>query len=340
MSTDIDIFAIEPSVITRDLSGKSFFIYGGVKTGKTSNAVKFPKPFIIGFEKGWNMLSGVIGQPVNKWSEALKVKKQLLQDAEKVEKGEKPETTFKTVIVDTVTIAYAKCEEHILAKENVEYLDETESKRGYKAVKREFDDFFQEIVKAGYTLVAIAHDETRQVKVNGEKLDKTQPAIEKRGFEVLAGLVDVLAYAAIEEQEDGSNQMTLTMRGNQFLEAGTRNPYMSEKIPFTYDALLEDMKQAIDRQESEGAVVVNAPTMVYKDQSKTADFDTTVSKIRAIAVALNDQGLTDKYASVTNTHLGKGKLVRDCDASQIDLLSLILDDLNDIVEQEGIIVEE
>ena len=107
----------------------------------------------MGFEKGWNMLSGVYGQPINKWSEALKVKKQLLSDVNKVEKGEKPETTFKTVVVDTADLAYMMCEDYILAKEGVEYLDETESKRGYKAVKKEFNMFFQEIVKAGYTLI-------------------------------------------------------------------------------------------------------------------------------------------------------------------------------------------
>ena len=71
---DIDIFNLKPSVISRDLSGKSFLIYGTRKSGKTSNAVKFPKPLVMGFEKGWNMLSGVYGQPINKWSEALKVK--------------------------------------------------------------------------------------------------------------------------------------------------------------------------------------------------------------------------------------------------------------------------
>ena len=63
---DIDIFSIKPSVISRDLSGKSFFIYGAKKSGKTSNAVKFPKPLLLAFEKGYNLLSGVKAQPINK----------------------------------------------------------------------------------------------------------------------------------------------------------------------------------------------------------------------------------------------------------------------------------
>lgn len=336
----IDIFSLEPSVISRDLSGKSFLIYGTRKSGKTSNAVKFPKPLVLGFEKGWNMLSGVYGQPINKWSEALTVKKQLLDDVKRVERGEKKETTFKTVVVDTADLAYNMCEKHILAKEGVEYLDETENKRGYKAVKNEYNTFFQEIVKAGYTLVAIAHSETKQIKENGEKYDRTQPLIEKRGFEVLAGLVDVIGFASNEKQEDGTDRMVLTLRGNQYLEAGSRNKYMSTKIPFTYEALRADMEQAIDKLEAEdGAVTTNKPTEVYKDQTQTADFKETVTRIGKIAKVLNEQGMMDKYQTIANKHLGKGKLVRDCDASQIDILMLILDDLNDLVKDEGILVD-
>jgi hypothetical protein len=336
---EIDIFSIQPSVISRDLSGKSFLIYGDKKSGKTSNAVKFPKPILLAFEKGYNMLSGVIAQPINKWSEALKVKKQLLLDVDKVDKGEKAETTFKTVIIDTADLAYDMCESHILAKEGVEYLDETESKRGYKAVEREFDFFLQDIVKAGYTLVVISHSDTIQVKEAGEKYDRTQPTVTKRGLKVLARLVDVIAYSTSEINDEGNTKMVLYMRGSKYLEAGSRNKYMSAKIPFTYEALLKDMTQAIDKLADEGANVTDKPTEAYADQSETIDFDKTIDRIRTIAKAFNEQGISDKYSAITNKHLGKGKLVRDCDITQVDLLGLILDDLNDVMTQEGIIID-
>lgn len=337
----IDIFGIKASVISRDLSGKSFLIYGDKKSGKTSNAVKFPRPILVAFEKGYNMLSGVMAQPINKWKEALDVKKQLLKDAKAVEDGEKDETVFKTVVVDTADLAYDMCEAYILAKEGVDYLDETESKRGYKAVEREYDSYFQDIVKAGYTLVVISHSDTKQIKENGEKYDKTQPTVDKRGLKVLARLVDVIGYSTFESTENGENRMVLYLRGSKELEAGSRNKYMSAKIPFTYTALLEDMQQAIDKLEKEdGAKVSDKPIDVYKDQTEVADFKETVAKIGKIAKTLNEQGVMDKYQSVTNSRLGKGKLVRDCDATQIDLLMLILDDLHDLIKEEGILIEE
>lgn len=336
----IDIFAIQPSVISRDLSGKSFLIYGDKKSGKTSNAVKFPKPLLIAFEKGYNMLSGVMAQPVNKWKEAIDIKKQLLKDVKSVADGEKSETTFKTIIVDTADLAYDMCETFILAKEGVEYLDETESKRGYKAVEKEFDGFFQDIVKAGYTLVVISHSDTVEKKENGEKYDRTQPTVTKRGLKVLARLVDVIGYSTSETLDDGNQQMVLYLRGSKNLEAGSRNKYMSAKIPFTYNALLTDMQQAIDKLEKEdGAVVSDKPIEVYKDQTTVGNFDEIMAEIKKIAVAFKNQDISDKYATVTNNRLGKGKFVRDCDATQIDLITLVLEDLKEIVTDEGILLD-
>jgi hypothetical protein len=281
------------------------------------------------------MLPNVMGIPVNKWKEALDIKKQLLKDAEAVEKGEKEETTYKTVIVDTASIAYDKCTQYILDKEGVEYLDETESKRGYKAVEKEFDTFFQELVKAGYTIVAIAHVDEKTVKdKNGTKYEVTQPKIDKRGLAVLSGLCDVIGYAAPEEDEDGNEQMMLTMRGSKYLTAGSRSKYMSEKIPFTYEALLADMEQAIDKEMSNNnATVVDTPTEVYKDQSPEADFGEVVKEVKKVAKAFNAQEQMASYTKIAEKHLGKGRKVQDCTESQLDMLLLILDDLKDKAEE-------
>lgn len=338
---DIDIFSIQPSVISRDLSGKSFFIYGAKKSGKTSNAVKFPKPLLLAFEKGYNLLSGVKAQPINKWTEALKVKKQLLKDAEAVEKGEKDSTFYSTVICDTADLAYDQCEKYILDKEGVDYLDETENKRGYKAVSREYDNFFQEIVKAGYTLVVISHSEIVQVKENGEKYDKIQPTVSKRGLQVLSRLVDVMAYSTFEPNDSGTQDMVLYLRGSKELEAGSRNKYMSTKIPFTYQALLEDMQQAIDKLETEdGAVVTDTPTEVYQDQTDKLDFKEVKEEIKTLAKKFNKAGMMDEYKSVVEKHLGKGKLIVDTNESQVDILGLVLDDLKDIEDKADKILAE
>jgi hypothetical protein len=334
----IDIFNIKPNVVTRDLSGKSFLIYGERKSGKTTNACKFPKPILLGFEKGYGFLDGIIAQPINSWKEALEVKKQLLKDAESAEK-ENRDTIFKSVIVDTIDIAYDLCEKYIVDKEGVDYLDETEKMRGYRALSREYDKFFQEIVKAGYTLICISHATTKQIKENGEKYDKTIPTVPDRGFLVVSRLVDVCAYASYESDEQGNIHSMLTLRGNKHLEAGSRSPYMSEKIPFTYEALRDDMARAIDMQKENGATVVNEEVNLFKDnedKSEKVDFDDLVAEIGKHAKALYAAEKTNDYKKIVAEYLGKGKNVKDCDESQTDMLLLILDDLKDYCAENEI----
>lgn len=346
----IDIFNIQPTVVTRDLSGKSFLIYGERKSGKTSNAVKFPKPILLAFEKGYSMISGVYAQPINIWREALEVKKQLLRNAEDVAeeraKGNAgAETVFKTVIVDTADIAYDCCERYVLDKEGVEHLDESTNMRAYRALSREYDKFFQEIVKAGYTLVIISHATSKQIKEKGEKYDKTIPTLPDRGFQVIARLVDVCAYASYETDADsGTTTSMLTMRGSKNLEAGSRNKYMSEKIPFTYQALCDDMAQAINRLEAEdGATVVNTPTQMHQDVTEKVDFKAVKSSIGKIARALvkldeneEEPHYVDDYKRIAESYIGRNKLVKDCDEAQADMLALILEDLQEYVKENKI----
>lgn len=344
----IDIFSIKPNVITRDLKGKSFLIYGERKSGKTSNAVKFPRPILLAFEKGYSFLDGIIAQPINTWREALEVKKQLLNDAKAVANGEKDSTTFQTVIVDTADLAYDFCEKFIVDKEGIEYLDESTNMRAYRALSREYDKFFQEIVKAGYTLVIISHATSKQLKENGVKYDKTIPTVPDRGFQVISRLVDVCAYASYENDEDKNNQVNsmLTLRGSKNLEAGSRNKYMSDKIPFTYQALCDDMAQAIDRLEHEdGATISDAPTQMYQDVSEKVDFKKVKTEIGKIAKKLNEIDKESEeavhvpeYKKIVENYLGKNRLVKDCEESQADMLALILEDLEAYVKENNITV--
>lgn len=343
----INIYNIKPNVVSRDLSGKSFLFYGERKSGKTTNASKFPKPIILAFEKGYGLIPGVIAQPINTWTEALEVKMQLIDEAEQVaehnrlidadQAGEKKETTFKTVVVDTADIAYDLCEKYILIKEGVEYLDETESKRGYRALSREYDRFFQEIVKAGYTLVIISHATSKQVKEGGEKYDKTIPTVPDRGFQIIARLVDVCGYASLEEDpETGVFKPMLTLRGTKFLEAGSRNKYMSTQIPFSYEALRDDMANAVDKMAANEGGVVDEAVNLFEDQTEEIDFEETVQEIKKIAMALNANKKIASYTKIVTEYLGKGRNVMDCDESQIEILRLILIDLRKLVEKEKI----
>ncbi len=49
----VDIFAVKPHVVSRDLKGYTILLYGAPKTGKTTIASKFSKALLLGFEAGY-----------------------------------------------------------------------------------------------------------------------------------------------------------------------------------------------------------------------------------------------------------------------------------------------
>lgn len=332
-----DLKSIKPHKVSRDLTGKSFLIYGDRKVGKTTCASKFPKPLILGYEKGWDDIDDVNAVPINSWKEGLEIKKALIKDAKDEEdskaKGGNYERQFITIVTDTVDLAYDMCERYVLDREGVEYLDETEKMRGYRAVSREYDKFFQEIVKAGYTLVCISHATTKQVKENGKKYDKTIPTLPDRGFLVVSRLVDVCGYATFEDEpEDPMNpKRILILRGSKELEAGCRNRYMPREIPFTYEDLKEAYLNAIDkmREENPDGVVEKAENLYADKETDAPDFKTLVSEIKKYAKVMNANDLMNDYGKIVAEYLGKGRNVMDCDDSQTDMLILIRDDLKD-----------
>lgn len=112
----IDILNIQPSVISRDLRGKYVLLYGKPKSGKTTAACSFPRSLLVAFERGYNALGGVKAVDILKWSDFRQVLRQL----------EKPEARamYDTIIIDTISIAYDYCEQHICVQNGVQKINE------------------------------------------------------------------------------------------------------------------------------------------------------------------------------------------------------------------------
>ena len=80
---EINLTGIKPHQVSRDMRGYTVFFYGAAKTGKTTNAVKFPKHLLLAFEKGYNAIPGAMALPINSWSEFRQVLRQLKEDEAK-----------------------------------------------------------------------------------------------------------------------------------------------------------------------------------------------------------------------------------------------------------------
>mgnify|MGYP006377067295 FL=1 len=175
----IDILNIKPSVISRDLRGKYVLLYGKPKSGKTTAATSFPDALLCAFEKGYNAIGGVKPVDITTWPDFKLVLRQL----------EKPEAKqmYKTIIIDTITIAWDLCEQFVCAQNGVQKLTDIPWGAGHSAAKKEFESSLRKITQMGYGVVLIAHNTSRIEKAaDGTELEIISPDLPK----------DVWAFAA------------------------------------------------------------------------------------------------------------------------------------------------
>lgn len=323
----IDIFNIQPTQVSRDLRGKIVLLYGEYKTGKTSNAVKFPKPLLIAAEKGYNALSGVMAQPVNKWTDFKKILKQLSDP--------KANQMFETIILDTADILFDLCEKYICSKEGVDKLGDIPFGAGYGMLEKEFDEALREIPLLNYGLVMISHSEDKEfTDEEGTSYNKIVPTLPKRPRKIVLRMADIIGYSRIVETEEG-NKTFLYMRGTPRFEAGSRWKYTPDLIEFNYDNLVNAMAEAIEKQEKEdGIKAVDSHINVYKETTKVTYEDVIQSATEVIGKIMeHSDEHAPKITKIVEKHLGKGRKLADTDEDQTDIISLIVDDLNDLLNK-------
>ena len=106
---ELDIFNPQVSTVAKGLEGKVILVYGGNNLGKTKQATRMKKPFYLPFEAGLNAIPGVPYCPITKWSDFIKINKQLTDQDTKTDalirkafREEIPNTT-KIIIAQRVS---------------------------------------------------------------------------------------------------------------------------------------------------------------------------------------------------------------------------------------------
>ena len=339
----IDIFGIQPNKVSRNLKGYSVLFYGDPKTGKTTIASKFPKALLLAFEKGYMAIPGIMAQPINSWSEFKKVLKQLKED--------KAKEMFETIIIDTLDIAYDYDVAYICANAQrkdggygVDALGDIPFGKGYGMAEKELDENLRSIVQMGYGLVLISHAADRTITdADGSEYSRIMPTVDKRAVKIASRMTDIIGYARPISNEDGSTTTKLFMRGNTRFMAGSRFKYTPDVIDFNYQSLVDAIGNAIDKQAAEDGAenfTNEAAANVFIDTTKELDFDALMKEFNTIV-----SGLIEKYeeavfqnewqpklTQIIEKYLGKGNKVNNCDRNQVEAISLIVEDLKDLIK--------
>ena len=310
-----------------------------------------------------------MAQPINNWAEFRTVLRQL--------KDSKIKEKFSTIIIDTADIAYSYCEKYICAnaprsKEQgggfgVDNISDIPFGKGYAMVGQEFDECLRSIVQMDYGLVLISHAEDKPFKdEQGQEYNKIVPTLDKRARNIVSRMADIIGYSrAVTETLKSGEQKTVTklfMRGTTRYMAGSRFKYTPDFIDFTYNNLVNAIKDAIDKQMAEDGeeYFTDERTNLYKDTAIELDFDSLMEEFNLIVNGLiekyddnefkvkNEYVIKEKYIKdnnvfkqdwqprviqITDKYLGRGQKVSQCSREQVEALSLIVDDLRDLVNQ-------
>jgi hypothetical protein len=341
---DINLLNIQPHQVSRDMRGYSVFFYGEPKSGKTTTAVKFPKHLLLAFEKGYNAIPGAMAQPINSWSEFKKVLRQL--------KDPEVHKQFETIIIDTADVAYDYCVKYVCDNApradggfGVDSVSDIPYGKGYGMVSKEFDDNLRSIVQMDYGLVMISHSIDKTfTDEQGKEFNRIVPTLDRRAKNIVSRMVDIYGYAREVTEADGTNVTKLFLRGTPRFEAGSRFKYTPDYIDFSYQNLVEAVSEAIDKQMAEDGkeYFTDKKQNLYIDTSKELDFDELMSEfndiIQGIIGTASDEEMQTywqpRITSITDKHLGRGHKVGNMSREQTEALSLIVEDMKDLVKSK------
>lgn len=317
----IDILAIQPQVISRDLRSKYLLLAGAPKIGKTEFCTMAPDALVLAFEIGTNARPGAMIQKIDTWSTFKLVLRQL----------EKPEAKakFSTICVDTVAIAYDLCEQFICAQNGVQKIGDIPYGGGYAALSKEFDGALRKITMMGYGLIMTCHLKESSDE-NGE-ITGYKPDLNNRCLKIVNGLVDIIGVITQTWDERGESHRWIQTRSTPTIVAGSRYKYLAPRIPFGYNEFLEALGQAIDKEQENGAVVTDTAPV---DTFEKLDYKAIRAEASELWTVLVEKDPENAPVILKKVEIifGRPMKLSEITEDQVDLFNLVVLDMRDMLK--------
>lgn len=313
-----DLLNLEPSTLSRDLTGYITYVYGQPKVGKTTLA-RDMGALILSCEDGTRAMTGAYAQIMRSWSDIRTIMRMC--------KDPKFKARYKAIAVDTVDVAAALCEKYVCNQLEIATLGEGGwGKNGWATFKKEFEEVFRSISLEGYAVLFISHAKDKEfVRPDGSKYNKIVPTVSESINNIVKGMSDIIAYGY---QEFGTNERNMVLRSDGSIEAGSRFPYIESVIPFGYDSLLKAINDAIDKEEQHSGLVVTEKRVIAPVVE--LNYDALMSEFGAIVQKLMETNAEYYQSHITHTiekYLGKNKKFTEATRDQVEQMSLIIDEL-------------
>jgi len=160
-----------------------------------------------------------------------------------------------------------------------------------------------------------------------------RPALSNSTRTVIAGMADIIGYAHQVKGKDSDKTSTLTIRcTDDSIECGARFKYIKSEFPMSYDNLVKELKEAIEKEAAEHNnefITDEKETVVEKEEY---NFDTLMKEFQGLVQALMDENENNagKITATVEHYLGKGKKASEITPYQAEFLALINEDLKNL----------
>lgn len=333
MSVVVDIFNPQKTVIAKGLEGKSFLIYGSNSLGKTAQAVRMSKPFVIATESGLNATVGVAYNRVNSWADFKKLVKQFTSKAT----VDKARELYDTIIIDELYASALLCQDYIQTVIGGGALTLGDTVEGgkvnlYQAYEKEFFKMVNTLLSCNYTVVFIGHEQ--------EKDGKMYPKGDKRSVDPVKDFVDYVIYLRSNGVDDEGKVIPSSAYLAETDEFFARSRFDTTPtyLPvWSAEALEEAVNIGIEGKEKESGVkAVSYAEQKAQNTSISYDYDEVMDKLQEVGQRFAGVGKMEDLTEIVEDTLGKGKKVSECTKKQLDAMVIILDNLEERATELGI----
>lgn len=191
----------------KNMGEYAILLYGREKIGKTSLCSHFDDTLFLMFEPGAKALS-IYQMTITSW-----------RDFKATVETLKKESRFKTVVIDTVDVAYKSAEDFICKRLGIQHPSDEDYGKAWSMVRDELLLTIYDLANTGRGIVFISHEETRTLTTRrGAKRDFTQPSMPGGCKRVVEPLVDIWMRYAF----DSDGNRSLQIRGDDEIAAGHR----------------------------------------------------------------------------------------------------------------------
>lgn len=326
---NFDLMNLQKNKISRDLGSYMCYYYGNSKTGKSTLCSKLygDDALFIATEKGYSALN-VFAIDLTNWNETNALLRQL--------KLPEVKNKFKVIVVDTVDILYDLAISYTLKINGCTDLSDKPFGKLYGEVDKIFNNFLLEITRLGYGLALIGHAKTQSKLAkkgkNEVESDYTIPSLARRGYQIVANMVDNIFYVTIEEDEEGNQRRVIKTRETNEYFAGSRFKYLPDTILLDADVINEEMQKAVDKEEN----TTEEKKDLFVKETKV-DFNEVMEQLTELVTGVfvpNEK--MPVVTKVVEKYLGIGNRVNDATEEQADALQLILDELIMYAEENNL----